>query len=114
MYDLQLKNLRKDRGLNQTELGEALNVTQRTISNWEVGRCELPLSVACEVADFFGCTVDELAGLKSKPCKVSKLPLMDSYLSGLNANGVWLVEEYARVLSASGLYSRDERAEGLA
>lgn len=115
MFDLQLKRLRTEKGLNQTELGKLVNTSQRMVSCWETGRCELPISVAYDLAEIFDCSLDELAGRKPRANVVMRNDfVLDTFLSQLNPDGVAMVEEYARVLAASGFYSKKQRFEGLA
>lgn len=114
MYDLKLRELRRSKGLSQEAFGDAIHISQAMISNYEREFTELPLSVAYEIAEFFGCTLDELAGRKPKQTTVRPSFGIDTFLSQLNHDGVAMVEEYARVLAASGLYSKKQRLEGLA
>lgn len=59
---LNLKELRLDRGLKQSELAEILHVKQNTISNWENGKTEVNNADAIKLANFFGVSVDYLLG----------------------------------------------------
>ncbi len=55
-----LKNLRKQRGMNQEELAKRLNVRKTTISNYETGYSEPRTDIMQQIADIFGITLDEL------------------------------------------------------
>lgn len=59
---LQLRKLRENRHMTQSELAKKVNTTLRKISAWERGETSIPLEDACNIADFFGVTLDELAG----------------------------------------------------
>lgn len=59
----RLKTLRKDKGLKQSELAEALNVTQRKISYWETEQLEPDLVTLIKIANYFEISVDYLLGL---------------------------------------------------
>lgn len=52
----RVAQLRKERGLSQTELGELLYIDQRSVSFIENGNCNLSNLVA--IADVFGVTLD--------------------------------------------------------
>lgn len=52
---------RTDTHLSQAELGEKLNIAQRTISNWEHGQ-NPNIEGLVKLADFFDITIDELVG----------------------------------------------------
>ena len=58
----KLQKLRKDRGLTQEELAEALYVSRAAVSKWESGRGYPGIDSLKELSRFFGVTVDELLG----------------------------------------------------
>lgn len=63
---LRLKELRKQKGLNQTSFAKAFGVAQNTVSNWENGNRMLDTATANEIAKFFGVSVDYLLGNEQK------------------------------------------------
>ena len=58
----RLKELRKEKGLTQTDLAELLEVTKLTISNWENGKHEIKADKANEIANLFNVPVSYLLG----------------------------------------------------
>ena len=56
----KLQELRKNRGLTQEELAEALFVSRTAISKWESGRGYPNIDSLKELANFFSVTIDEL------------------------------------------------------
>ena len=58
--ELRLRDLREDHDLTQKELGEAINLPQRTYSSYETGNRMIPPEVLCALADFYGVSVDYL------------------------------------------------------
>lgn len=58
----RLKNLRKEKGLSQTELAKALNLTQRKISYLETGQFEPDLTILWKISDYFEVSIDFLIG----------------------------------------------------
>ena len=56
----KLQELRKDRGLTQEELAEALYVSRTAISKWESGRGYPSIDSLKEISKFFSVTIDEL------------------------------------------------------
>lgn len=52
--------LRKEKGLTQAELAEKLGVTDRSVSNWENGKCMPDLSLFIPISKEFGITVNDL------------------------------------------------------
>lgn len=60
----RIRNLREDADLNQTQLGEALNMTQRKISYIECGRYEPSIEDIVALCRYFDVSADFLLGLK--------------------------------------------------
>ncbi len=58
--EMRLRDLREDHDLTQKELGEAINLPQRTYSSYETGGRMIPPEVLCALADFYGVSVDYL------------------------------------------------------
>jgi len=59
----KVKALREDLDLNQTQLGEAINVTQRKISYIECGKFEPSLEDIVALCNFFKVSADYLLGV---------------------------------------------------
>lgn len=55
-----LKELRKNCGLNQTELAAAVGVSKNTISSIEFGDFYPTLKLALKLAKFFECNVEDI------------------------------------------------------
>jgi transcriptional regulator with XRE-family HTH domain len=55
-----LQRIRKEKGMSQKELADALGVTQGTVSAWESGRWDPTVENLRAVAKVLGVTVDEL------------------------------------------------------
>jgi len=58
----RLKQLRNDRKVTQTQLAEAIGITDRACRRYESGENEPTLSVLQNMADFFKVSVDYLIG----------------------------------------------------
>lgn len=59
-FNEKLQELRKNRGLTQEELAEALFVSRTAISKWESGRGYPSIDSLKEISAFFAVTIDEL------------------------------------------------------
>ncbi|MBP5091247.1 MAG: helix-turn-helix transcriptional regulator [Bacilli bacterium] len=59
-FSKKLNHLRKTHGLSQEELGERINVTRQTISNWESGLSTPDMDSIIALAKEFSITTDEL------------------------------------------------------
>lgn len=55
-----LKELRESRGLQQKDIAKFLGISESSICLYEKGKREPPIEVLIKLADFFGCTLDEL------------------------------------------------------
>lgn len=55
-----ISTLRQMNNMTQTELGEKLNYSDKTISKWERGESTPDISVLVEIASMFGVTLDSL------------------------------------------------------
>jgi transcriptional regulator with XRE-family HTH domain len=60
----KIKNLREDHNLTQSDLGNALNMTQRKISYLELNRYEPSIQDIVEICRFFNISADYLLGIK--------------------------------------------------
>ena len=56
----EVRGLRKDRGLSQGKLGEAMGVSRQTINAIETGRYTPSLPLAISLARYFGRHVEEV------------------------------------------------------
>lgn len=58
----QLKSLRRDAGLTQTELANKLNISQQSYARWENGKVTPSLEKLNDIAHFFEVSIDHLSG----------------------------------------------------
>ncbi len=58
--DNRIAALRKERGLSQAELAEAVEVTRQTIISLEGGRYNASLALAHKLAKYFGTSIETL------------------------------------------------------
>jgi len=56
----KIARLRKERGLSQAELADAVEVTRQTIISLESGRYNASLLLAHKIAKYFGLTIEEV------------------------------------------------------
>ena len=56
----RLEELRKARGINQEELARALRVSRQTIGSLENGRYNPSITLAFQIARFFGLSIEEV------------------------------------------------------
>ena len=58
----RIRDLREDADLTQKQVGEAINVPQRTYAYYESGQRMVPPQVLCALADFYNVCVDYILG----------------------------------------------------
>ena len=59
----RIKELRKEKGISQTELAKAINHSQSTITDWENRKKRPTADAIIALAKFFDVTTDYLLGL---------------------------------------------------
>ena len=83
----RMRELRKARGMRQSDVADQLGVTRACYNFWETGRREPNLKNLCRLADLFRVTVDDLLGrntearqhpLQNRACEKELLDLMES------------------------------------
>lgn len=74
MFNEKVKEYRKKLNLTQEQLAEKINVSRQTIVKWESGESEPTISIAKNIAEIFGVTLEEMVGItpKSKELSVAR------------------------------------------
>ncbi len=62
----RIRDLREDADLTQKQVGEAINVPQRTYAYYESGQRMVPPQVLIRLADFYSVSVDYILGRTDK------------------------------------------------
>ena len=65
MYE-RIRNLREDKGLNQTQMGKILNMSQTGYSQYETGTNDIPTKILIELAKIHNTSTDYLLGLTNE------------------------------------------------
>lgn len=66
-FNQNLRNLREDHDLTQSQLGRILNMTQRKISHLETGDSEPTTDEIVQICKFFNVSADVLLGIIDIP-----------------------------------------------
>lgn len=66
-YYRRIRDLREDKDMSQTKMGEILSCSQRVYSNYERGDIDIPTTTLCKIADFHKVSVDYLLGRTDNP-----------------------------------------------
>jgi len=82
----RIAQLRKEAGLSQQAVADALEIAQQTYANYEVARARPAVSMLPTLAQLFGISVDELLGLhKTGAAKRGPTPLLQKQIEQLNS-----------------------------
>lgn len=99
----RLKQLRKAKKMNQTELAKTLHVAQSTLSNWENGG-KIDNQTLRQIADFFGVTIDFLLGDTQEsdtgavPKKVGvRIPVLGTIRAGIPVAAIEDIEDWEEI-----------------
>lgn len=68
---MNLRKIRKEKGISQLKLALDLNTNQNTISRYETGEREPGINELIKIADYFNVSIDYLLGRTDNP-KVNK------------------------------------------
>ena len=99
MCSLNLYELRKEKGITQSELAEMLGVSFQTISKWENGVTIPDVKNVIAMAEFFDVTTDQILGLQ---------PIKYSYYSRKTASSEYWNEKLDYIRSSrENLWNRD-------
>lgn len=76
-YYNRIRDLREDMDLTQEQLTRRLGMHKTTYTNYEQGKHTVPLDFAAELADFYGVSLDYIAGRTNDKCGLTKSALSD-------------------------------------
>ena len=66
-FSQRLAALRAERGLSQAQIAKEVGVVVRAYQRYEYGQREPQLAVLIRIADFYGVSLDYLAGRSGEP-----------------------------------------------
>lgn len=66
---MEMRELRKRKGLSQQEVSKILGVDQKTYSNYENGKTKPNFEVLQKISKLFSCSIDDLVGNKKSTDK---------------------------------------------
>lgn len=121
-----IRKFRKERGLTQEQLAEALGVTVGAVSKWELGASVPDINLIMELSDFFETSVDVLLGYEWRKSnmgialeKIKEARLHKDYEQGIKEIEKALVKypncfdiayHSAALYHVAGLEQQDEKA----
>lgn len=75
---------RKDSGITQVQLAQVMEVSQQTVTSWEVGRRGVPVSAVPALARALGCTVETLVGEKAATVRRGPTPKLQRHIERIS------------------------------
>ena len=73
-FGQRLATLRKPRGLTQVQLADLLDVSQQTVTAYEIGTRRVPITTLPLLAHTLGTTIEEMIGTPAPPGKARAKP----------------------------------------
>jgi len=109
-FGSRLKTLRQSKGLTGIELGEILNVSNKTISTWENNTREPNQEMTATIAEYFEVTTDYLLGREPIPNDTKseinyaipltsgvRIPVLGSIVAGIPNTAVAEYDEWIEI-----------------
>ena len=66
IFEIRLKELRKEKNLTQKELAQIFSTTDDSIFSWEKGRSQPPIDTIRKFCEFFEVSADYLLGIEDE------------------------------------------------
>ena len=81
---LRVAQLRREQGMTQQGLADALGTTQQQVASYEIARLRIPASMLPRLARVLGVSLEALIGEEDKPAKRGPTPKMQQQLERLS------------------------------
>lgn len=92
---MKIRELRKERGLTQAQLADAIGVTTASVSAWEKEKSVPRKKQMMQIADFFGIDVDQIE-IPSKP-QPRKIPVLGHVPAGVPLEAIETIIDYEEI-----------------
>ena len=104
---MRLRQLRKEKNLNQSDIAEKLRVSRSSVANWENGIRFPDCQSVKQLAVIFGVSVDYLYGQSNHRYNINIPDYFELDLTKLNDAGTDMLCEYYKLLVNSEKYRAD-------
>lgn len=96
-FGTRLYNLRKGKGLSQTELGNLVGVTNKAVSKWETGEAKPALTQLIKLSKIFDVSVEEILDSTEQTEKqITKIVITGGPCAGKSTALTWIQNEFTK------------------
>lgn len=106
VFAIRLRQLRKEKGMTQTDLASKLHVTRSGVANWENGTRFPDCGSIKKMGILFGVPVDYLYGMTDHRYNINIPDYLELDIAKLNDAGIDMLCEYYRLLLGSDKYKK--------
>lgn len=96
-FGTRIYNLRKGKGLSQSELGDLVGVSNKAVSKWETGEAKPAINQLLKLSKVFDMSVDDIIEVKDTQEKqIKKIVITGGPCAGKSTALSWIQAEYAK------------------
>ena len=96
-FGTRIYNLRKGKGLSQSELGEMVGVSNKAVSKWENGEAKPAINQLMKLSKVFNVSMDEIIDIEEKKEKqIKKIVITGGPCAGKSTALSWIQAEYTK------------------
>jgi len=94
-FGTRIYNLRKGKGLSQSELGNLVGVSNKAVSKWETGEAKPAIPQLIKLSKIFDVSMDEILESNDKKEKqITKIVITGGPCAGKSTALTWIQDEY--------------------
>lgn len=96
-FGTRIYNLRKGKGLSQSELGEMVGVSNKAVSKWENGEAKPAINQLMKLSKVFNVSMDEIINIEERSEKqIRKIVITGGPCAGKSTALSWIQAEYTK------------------
>lgn len=96
-FGTRIYNLRKGKGLSQTELGDLVGVSNKAVSKWETGESKPAMNQLIKLSNIFNVAINDLIDEnKNTEKQITKIVITGGPCAGKSTALTWIQAEYTK------------------
>ncbi len=107
-FSEKLKELRKHKGVTQTQMARELGVALSSIAMWESTTRKPPVETMIKLSKYFGVSVDEMLGLDNEHIDIVSLPVIAKVKAGYGSEMIEIDSGEIQVIPRSIIGNKSE------